>query len=79
MWLLWNKKLYAADWGKGLESYTVKGTFMTNAGPYLKGNLTLSMDMPMDFVVVVFFNGIIFEWKLLVQTMEIKFMILILF
>lgn len=51
MWLLWNKKLYAADWGKGLESYTVKGTFMTNAGPYLKGNLTLSMDMPMNFVV----------------------------
>lgn len=55
MWLLWNKKLYAADWGKGLESYTVKGTFMTNAGPYLKGNLTLSIDMPMYFVVVVFF------------------------
>lgn len=50
--MLWNKKLYAADWGKGLESYTVKGT---NAGPYLKGNLTLSMDMPMNFGVVVFF------------------------
>lgn len=78
MWLLWNKKLYAADWGKGLESYTVKGTFMTNAGPYLKGNLTLSMDMPMNFVVV-FFNGILFESKLLVQTMEIKSMMLILF
>lgn len=77
MWLLWNKKLYAADWGKGLESYTVKGTFMTNAGPYLKGNLTLSMDMPMNFVV--FFNGILFESKLLVQTMEIKSMMLILF
>lgn len=55
MWLLWNKKLNAADWGKGLESYTVKGTFMTNAGPYLKGNLTLSMDMPMNFGVVFFF------------------------
>lgn len=78
MWLLWNKKLYAADWGKGLESYTVKGTFMTNAGPYLKGNLTLSMDMPMNFVVV-FFNGILFESKLLVHTMEIKSMMLILF
>lgn len=78
MWLLWNKKLYAADWGKGLESYTVKGTFMTNAGPYLKGNLTLSMDMPMNFVVV-FFNGLLFESKLLVQTMEIKSMMLILF
>lgn len=77
MWLLWNKKLYAAYWGKGLESYTVKGTFMTNAGPYLKGNLTLSMDMPMNFVV--FFNGILFESKLLVQTMEIKSMMLILF
>lgn len=76
MWLLWNKKLYAADWGKGLESYTVKGTFMTNAGPYLKGNLTLSMDMPMNFF---FFNGIPFESKLLVQTMEIKSMMLILF
>lgn len=78
MWLLWNKKLYAAVWGKGLESYTVKGTFMTNAGPYLKGNLTLSMDMPMNFVVV-FFNGLLFESKLLVQTMEIKSMMLILF
>lgn len=78
MWLLWNKKLYAADWGKGLESYTVKGTFMTNAGPYLKGNLTLSMDMPMNFVVV-FFNGILFESKLLVQTMGIKSMMLMLF
>lgn len=55
MWLLWIKKLYATDWGKGLESYTVKRTFMTNAGSYLKGNLTLSMDMPMNFGVVVFF------------------------
>lgn len=78
MWLLWNKKLYAADWGKGLECCTIKETFMTNAGPYLKGNLTLSMDMPMNFVVV-FFNGILFESKLLVQTMEIKSMMLILF
>lgn len=76
--MLWNKKLYAADWGKGLESYTVKVIFMTNAGPYLKGNLTLSMDMPMNFVVF-FFNGILFESKLLVQTMEIKSMMLILF
>lgn len=73
MWLLWNKKLYAADWGKGLESYTVKGTFMTNAGPYLKGNLTLSMDMPMNFVV---FFLMVYS---LVQTMEIKSMMLILF
>lgn len=78
MWLLWNKKLYAADWGKGLESCTIKETFMTIAGPYLKGNLTLSMDMPMNFVVV-FFNGLLFESKLLVQTMEIKSMMLILF
>lgn len=77
MWLLWIKKLYATDWGKGLESYTVKRTFMTNAGSYLKGNLTLSMDMPMNFFF--FFNGILFESKLLVQTMEIKSMMLILF
>lgn len=33
-------------WGKFLESYNVKVTSMTDFGPYLKGNLTLSLDMP---------------------------------